>query len=98
MKFWQRKLPIFILFLFLLLNAISTYATSFAPQAFSTTVQQAPVIIRGKIGMTYTDWGEDESGTRRIYTYYELEVTEPIKGQLNSSTLVFRELGELKME
>jgi hypothetical protein len=70
-----------------------SFATTFYPQAFPETVQKAPVIVRGKIGAHYSDWSKDGDGTRRIYTFYELQVTEIFKGNASPSTLTIRELG-----
>lgn len=70
-----------------------SYGTSFFVQPFPQIIEQAPVIVRGKVGMNYSDWGKDGEGIKRIYTYYELQVTEVLKGPLRSNSIVFRELG-----
>src|SRR6185312_17368613 len=69
------------------------FSTSFYGQPFSQTVDQAPVIVKGKVGMHYSDWGIDPDGIKRIYTYYELKVDEVLKGSANNSRIIFRELG-----
>jgi hypothetical protein len=74
-------------------NAPQTLATSFYIQPFPETVQEAPVIIRGKAGNSYADWGKDENGTKRIYTYYEIQVSETLKGKVNTQAIVIREVG-----
>ncbi len=92
-------------FFYWILLTVSTQsqATSFYPQPFPRTVGQAPHVIRGKIGMNYSDWGKDEGGTKRIYTYYELQVTEVLKGPEKpngtptvSPNIMFREMGGVK--
>jgi hypothetical protein len=67
-------------------------AASFDPQPFPEAVQEAPVIIRGKIGMSYSDWGSDE-GIKRLFTYFELQVSEVLKGPTSQNSITFRELG-----
>jgi hypothetical protein len=70
-------------------------ATTFFPQPFPEKVSEAPVIVRGKIGMSYANWAMGPDGTRRIYTFYEVAVDEALKGHAGSGgpTIVIRELG-----
>jgi hypothetical protein len=68
-------------------------ATSFYPRSFPETVQDAPVIVRGKIQSSYSDWGVDSDGNKRLYTYYDLQLEEVFKGEVKGRTLLFRELG-----
>ncbi|MEO5971269.1 MAG: hypothetical protein ABIQ95_15185 [Bdellovibrionia bacterium] len=69
-------------------------ATSFFPQPFPDTVKGAPIIVRGKAGASYSDWNNDDFGGKRIYTFYDLQPTEVLKGNINkSSSLSMRELG-----
>jgi len=84
------KIPFFLIWIFVL---PLSYATSFYPQPFPNLVQQALQIARGKVGMSYSDWGEDPAGTRRLYTYYELQVSEILKGSATGASLIMRELG-----
>jgi hypothetical protein len=84
-------------FLLPFLMALPAQATSFYPQPFPETVQAAPIIVRGKVGMSYADWNRDDSGGKRIYTFYELQPTEVLKGNLTTSaSLNMRELGGQK--
>jgi hypothetical protein len=69
------------------------HATSFYPQPFPETVQKAPTIVRGKVGMSYSDWGQDRDKNKRIFTYFELQISEVIKGPAEGSSLMMRELG-----
>lgn len=55
-------------------------ATSFIARPFPDTVQDAPVIVRGTIGASTTDWGKEGDGGRRIFTYWDLRVAEVLKG------------------
>lgn len=69
-------------------------ATTFIERPFPTTVQDAPLIVRGKIGQTRPEWVNGIDGARRIFTYYDLNVTESIKGGIASgSAIQIRELG-----
>jgi hypothetical protein len=67
--------------------------TSFYAQPFPSTVQETPVIVRGKVGMHYAQWSKDEQGNQRIYTYYELQVSETLKGDAPPQAIMMRELG-----
>ena len=77
----------------ILLFSAGAWATSFFQQPFPSTVQDAPVIVHGKVGMSYSDWGKGDDGTKRIYTYYELQVEESLKGTAQGPSLSMRELG-----
>jgi hypothetical protein len=66
--------------------------TTFIQRPLEDSVSEAPFIVRGKIGMSYADWSKTEK-VRRIYTFTELQGAEAIKGELKTSTLIFRELG-----
>ena len=69
-------------------------ATSFSSQPFPDTVEDAPIIVRGKIGMIYTNWAYGADGTKRIYTFNELVVEDVLKGNgITGATVVVRELG-----
>ncbi len=69
------------------------FGASFFPQPFPSTVQEAPIIVRGKIGSSYSDWGQGQNA-QRIYTYYDFQNEEVLKGQIRSdSPLTIRELG-----
>jgi hypothetical protein len=70
-----------------------SYSTTFVPQPFHQEVRDAPVIVRGKIGTSYADWGKDSDGTQRIYTLYELQVVEAFKGDTHSTSITIREMG-----
>ncbi len=76
------------------LSLSTSFGASFDVQPFPEAVQAAPIIVRGKVGMSYSDWGKDaEEGTQRIYTFFELQISEVFKGGVNSATLTMRELG-----
>ncbi|MEK6578401.1 MAG: hypothetical protein AABZ55_04170 [Bdellovibrionota bacterium] len=84
---------IFNLVLAALLACSQALATSFYQRPFSETVQDAPQIARGHIGMTYVDWARSPDGTKRLFTYYELTIDEIIKGTISSKSIQMRELG-----
>ncbi len=70
-------------------------ATSFLERPFAETVKDSPVIVRGKIAQTYADWGHGQDTHQRVYTYWELRVTELIKGSASGAggMLIMREMG-----
>jgi hypothetical protein len=77
-----------------MLIASSAQATSFYPQPFPEAVLQAPTIVRGKVGSTYSDWNSGPENSRQIFTYYEMGVSEVLKGNVpNSATITIREIG-----
>jgi hypothetical protein len=82
-----------LLILICLLTNLPVYATSFYPQPFPSSVQDASNIVRGKVGMSYSEWGEDNDGKKRLFTFYEVQTTEALKGSQSGPTLVIRELG-----
>jgi len=97
-----RKLRLKITFSLTLLVAFGgslvsapSHGTSFYPVPFPQEVQEAPVIVRGKTGMSYADWGKGASPdeVRRVYTYFELQIGEVLKGNVSGASLIMRELG-----
>ena len=43
--------------------------------------------------MSYPEWGKDSRGTKRIYTFTELQTSEVFKGNASSPSMVIREMG-----
>jgi hypothetical protein len=84
--------PLFLPLSLLFLGSV-TLATSFVDQPFPDTIQDAPIIVRGKTGQPYSDWGRGFDGNRRIYTYNELEIREVFKGSPSGKKVLLRELG-----
>ncbi len=76
-----------------LFTPASTYATTFYERPFPEAVQEAPFMVRGKVGMKYTDWAKGADGSKKIYTFYELKVDEVFKGDFAGTSLIMRELG-----
>lgn len=74
---------------------LPAWATSFIERPFPQTVQDSPVIVHGRVGPTYTDWGHESDGGKRIYTYWELEIVEVLKGSVDGAqgVLRMREMG-----
>jgi hypothetical protein len=70
-------------------------ATSFIERPFPDTVQEAPVIVRGTVGASTTDWGKEGDGGRRIFTYWDLRITEVLKGAAGQKgeLIKIREMG-----
>lgn len=70
------------------------WATTFLQRPFPQTVEDAPRIARGKILSKDARWWEGPDGSRRIYTYYEFEISEPLKGDFQvGQSITFREIG-----
>lgn len=76
-------------------TAIPSKATTFMPVPFSSAVQDAPIIVRGKVGMSYTDLAQDPDGAKRIFTLTEIQPNEVLKGdpQAGAKAIMVRELG-----
>ena len=84
-----RIIPI----MFLALAGIAS-ATTFNEQPFPETVQDAPNIVRGKVGTSYANWALGSDGAKRIYTFYELSLDEVLKGSISGSgSIMMREMG-----
>lgn len=67
-------------------------ATTYPAVSLAQTVQQAPLIVRGTITDSYGNV------TNMPYTYYTLNVTEVLKGTLNSSQqITIQEMGGLNI-
>ena len=79
-----------------MIGAIGANATTFFQRPFAETVENAPNIVRGVVGPSHADWATAEDGTRRIYTFTELKLTEVFKGNVPASDLVFREIGGVR--
>jgi hypothetical protein len=71
---------------------------SFAPVVFEDTIRSTPLIVKCKMGMHYSDWSTDSLNNRRLYTFYECNPLEVLKGPTptDRSTLWVRELGGQK--
>ncbi len=77
-----------------LLAASPTWATSFVSRPLPETTQKTPTLVRGKIGSSYSDWVKTPDGGKRIYTFYDLQVTEAFKGEPKTGTSIqIREMG-----
>lgn len=89
-------MSISILFISIFLALAPTiHATTFIERPFPEAVQDAPIIVRGKINSKHAEWVNGIDGTRRVYTYYDLAVSEAIKGLTTRSgeVLQIRSLG-----
>ncbi|HAR42872.1 MAG TPA: hypothetical protein DCS07_09635 [Bdellovibrionales bacterium] len=89
----QARSVFFLLTFPLFLNPLLAGATTFYERPFEETVQDAPTIVRGSIGNSYADWSKGLDGTKRIYTYFDVQVTEVLKGSAQKPSLVLRQLG-----
>lgn len=73
--------------------ASSSLASSFYAQPVPNSIRDAPVIVRGKAGASRSGWGTDPDGTKRIYTYTDIEPTEVFKGEASGNPITIRDLG-----
>src|SRR4051812_44992401 len=79
----------------ILLNSFSAQATTFVPRPLPETTQRTTTIVRGKIdSVGKGEWAKNAEGMTRIYTYYDLSVSEVLKGDPKpGSSIQIRELG-----
>ncbi len=71
-------------------------ATSFIERPLPETVRETEQIARGKIGRKSVREAQSADGRRRLYTYYELQLSEVIKGSLDldqTPQILVREFG-----
>ena len=88
---------VLLLLLALTSLATSSWGTSFIQKSFPDAVGDAPVIVRGVIGMSYSDYGKNPADQKNIYTLYELTPSEVFKGSLSDNGRVFvRQMGGVK--
>ena len=81
----------------LALVSVSAIASSFYEQPFPDTVRGAPNIVRGKIGKSETRWTTLPDGSKHLFTYYDVDVTEGFKGGTHPGAPIrIRELGGSK--
>lgn len=79
------------------LLSLTTQASSFYEQPFPDTVKGSSSIVRGKIGKSTTDWATFPDGSKHLFTYYEVEVKEGLKGAPRTGAPIrIRELGGSK--
>jgi hypothetical protein len=70
------------------------WATTFINRPLRSVIDEAPIIVRGRTGESYADWGKSE--TRALYTYTDLQVTEVIKGDVKDSKIQLRQPGGVR--
>lgn len=75
------------------LTALSAHATVFAQRPFTEVVEETPVIVRGRVEKSAPSWVTTKSGAKRIYTFTEVTITDVVKGEVQTKTLKFREIG-----
>lgn len=83
----------------ILLLCQAAWATTFMQQPFPDAVNDAPIVARGKIGSSTSDWGSLADGQRRIYTFYDFALSEVLKGPVASTSghsITIREMGGSK--
>jgi hypothetical protein len=91
----SRTFSYFMTLLLLMPISISlSHATTFVPIPLPNQVAESDTVVRGKIGTSYSDYGSRNDGGRGIYTFYHLQVTEALKGDVApSSSILIREMG-----
>lgn len=85
-----------MLFRALILSALlfpQAYATTFVETPFPDLIGEAPAVVRGTIGTSSSDWVLGEDGSKRIYTFYQLQVGEVFKGDVSGTNILVREMG-----
>jgi len=80
-------------FLSFVLFPLAAWSTSFVEQPLPDIVAETPVMVRGKVGISHADWGVGPDGNKRLYTFYELRISEVFKGQVPGGSVSIRELG-----
>ncbi len=71
----------------------TAFGTTFYERPFAESLKSAPIMVRGKIGSSTVDMGTVSDGTQLVFTFYELKVTEVIKGNINPGIIKIREIG-----
>lgn len=69
------------------------FATSFIDTPFPELVKDAPTVVHGKIGTSSSDWVTGEDSSRRLFTFYQVQVDETFKGNVSGSSITIREMG-----
>lgn len=77
----------------LLLLLSTALASSFFEQPFPDTIRATPNIVRGRIGKSEAQWTTLPNGAKHLFTYYDVEVNERLKGKARSGSIRIRELG-----
>lgn len=81
------------LILSLALSIPSAFSTSFYERPFPETLKNSSIMARGRIGKSTVDWSTLSDGSKHIFTFTELEVTEVLKGNLKPGLIRMREMG-----
>lgn len=68
-------------------------ATTFVNRPLKAVVEESSLVVRGRTGDSYSDWGKSD---RSIYTYTYFYITEVIKGSLSDSKILLRQPGGIK--
>ncbi len=81
--------------LILLLVSSPLFGGSFLSQSDEDAITSAPNVVRGTVGDHVTQESPDTEGIFRLYTVYELRITEVLKSSapIQPGSLYFRELG-----
>lgn len=68
--------------------------TTFANRPLENIVKEAPVIVHGHVGESFSDY--DPNGSGRIFTYTHVNVDEVLKGSVNANEITVRQPGGAK--
>ncbi|MCO5144294.1 MAG: hypothetical protein M9962_14495 [Oligoflexia bacterium] len=85
------RLPFFFLLIFFVHSIAS--ATTFGPILLTQQIQNADILVRGKI--VGSSWVEMERTVNRPYTYWRLDITETLKGTPPTNISIRQPGGEL---
>ncbi|MCC7442358.1 MAG: hypothetical protein IT285_12045 [Bdellovibrionales bacterium] len=73
---------------FFLVFPQAAHATTFMVFPFPKVVRETQMVVRGTVGSSYADWGEESPGDRRIFTFVEVRVGEVLKGEAPARDLL----------
>lgn len=76
-----------------IVSGVSALASSFVHKTFPEAVEDAPIIVRGQASEPSTRWVNDASGARKIYTYWNFQVEEVLKGDIPHRSIQVRQIG-----
>jgi len=81
------------MYLISLIISLACFATSFTEMSESDLLNQAPLVVHGMAGKSYSDWEVDSNEQKKIYTYTDVEVFKVLKGELSEKKILLQELG-----
>jgi hypothetical protein len=74
----MKRLPIFLLF------CMAAYATLVPSLSLQELIDQSELIVHGRVTRSWAAW---DSGRKYIWTHYQIEVIDPIRGNPGASVV-----------